>query len=87
MEVDEVIEKIGGFGPTQKKIVWLLNAASLFGSFHTLLYTFLTDDPGWRCGQQSKSACEMVDAGTCTPNYSSEFTSIVSEVKKAWCSR
>jgi hypothetical protein len=82
MEVDEVIERIGGFGAAQKKIVCLVNLAHLATACHALSYTFLTEAPGWHCPQYSgKNSCAMVDVRSCAPKYSADFTSIVSEVR------
>ena len=82
MEVDTVIERIGGFGRGQKKIVYLANLAHLLASFHALSYTFITDDPGWTCPpfKHPERVCALVKNGTCTPQYSDDFTSIVTEV-------
>lgn len=83
MEVDDAIERIGSFGPSQRKIVCLINCAHLAASFHALCYTFIAEDPGWHCAQSqdlSRNACAMVEQGACFPQYSSDFTSIVSEV-------
>ena len=93
MEVDDVIERIGGFGAAQKKIVCLVNFAHIAVAFHALSYTFIAEDPGWLCAQSgdqlSKNACAMVTDGSCAPKYTSDFTSIVTEVqyKWAWASR
>lgn len=82
-----MFERIGGFGPAQKKMVCLLNLAHLISGFHALCYTFIAEDPGWHCAQSKdlsrNNVCAMVEQGSCTPQYSSEFTSIVSEVR--WC--
>jgi hypothetical protein len=81
MEVDEVIERIGGFGAAQKKVVCLVNLAQLATAFHALSYTFLAEAPSWHCPEvQQKNSCAIVGARSCAPKYSADFTSIVSEV-------
>lgn len=84
MKVDDAIERIGGFGAAQKKIVCLVNLAHLAASFHALSYTFIAENPGWHCAQseqQPMNYCARVDDGSCVPKYSSDFTSIVTEVR------
>ena len=87
MDIDSAMEKIGGFGPAQIKIVFLVNLAHFICAFHAMLYTFIATDPGWFCTekvQDGPDGCALVETGACTPEYyTSNFTSIVSEVRSS----
>ena len=92
MDIDEVLEKIGDFGPSQRKIYYLLSLSQLWMSTIVLSPSFIGLDPGWNCvpmvdeGIQlqvvadSHSKCRYYEQGSCTPEYSTEFTSIVTQV-------
>lgn len=82
MDLDEAIERIGGFGPGQKRILLYANSVHVFAALHVLCYSFIADDPGWTCPRglsDPAEACEMVKSGSCTPIFNSSFTSIVTE--------
>ena len=85
MDIDNVMDKIGGFGPAQMKIVALVNLAHIVSGFHALIYSFIATDPGWICTEKNQTSlddCALVEKGTCTQEfYSNNFTSIVSEVR------
>lgn len=85
MDINEVFDKIGGFGWAQMKIVYPVNMAHFVVACHVLLYSFVGEDPGWSCPQSgdeitSSDSCALVSDGTCTPKFSEDFTSIVTEV-------
>ena len=87
MDVNEVLEKIGGFGWSQMRIIYPLNTIHIFCALLVMVYVFIGVDPGWTCsqpvGQATTSlgdACARVSDGSCTPEFSKEFTSIVTEV-------
>lgn len=95
MDIDEAMEKIGEFGPSQKKIFCLLNIAHVFCAFHILAFSFIGDGPDWSCVQPGNdgmttpaientdlNVCKMFKEGTCTPQFSSEYTSIETEVQR-----
>ena len=89
MDIDEVLEKIGDFGPSQRKIYYLLSLTYLWGATIVLLPSFIGLDPGWRCVVDKsnqlqadiRSRCRFYEQGSCTPDYSTEFTSIVTQVR------
>ena len=85
MDFDQVLQKIGGFGWAQKKIVYTIIFIHIITGFHLFAYTFIGEDPGWSCpgteGEHgSADLCREVGEGTCTPEFSKNFTSIVTEV-------
>jgi len=84
MEIDEVLEEIGGFGRFQAKVVFLLNLGHIACGLVAMCITFVGAPPEWSCEERSDivddDQCERLEEGTCTPKYSQEFTSIVSEV-------
>ena len=77
MDVDNVLSHIGDFGPAQKKIYFLISLTHLYLGFHTLILSFIGTDPGWRCEGAAMKCSEL---GHCTPEYLTEYTSIVTEV-------
>ena len=100
MDVDEVLEKIGDFGPSQRKIYYLVSLSNIWMAIFILSPSFIGLDPGWSCVPMvdesiqpqvvadSKSAladshskCRYYEQGSCTPEYSTEFTSIVTQVR------
>ena len=94
MDVDEVWTHIGEFGPSQKLIFYCLCLAQVFASLQVFIFSFIGVDPGWKCsmlstkmddsitvGLEDPSAkCQYYEQGECMPEYSKEFTSIVTEV-------
>ena len=93
MDIDGVLEKIGDFGPSQKKIYYLVSLTHLWMATIILLPSFTGVDPGWRCVADGSnqlrvvtstdihSRCRYYEQGSCTPDYSTEFTSIVTQVR------
>ncbi len=78
-DLDEVFEKIGGFGNAQKKIYYLMNLVHIAAGFHTLILTFIGIDPEWTCKNEQKS-CLLFDSGECEPRFDPAVSSIISEV-------
>jgi len=96
MDIDNVLSHIGDFGRAQKKIYFLVSLTHVFLGFHTLILSFIGTDPGWKCVpgkiqgiplkngnvlQGTTSKCFDLEQGHCTPEYLTEYTSIVTEVK------
>lgn len=85
MDIDSELDKISASGTAQMRIVYLLNSALFFPAFHALIISFVGEDPGWSCpgprAQGEAERCLMVSDGSCTPQYSKDFTSIVTEVE------
>ncbi len=82
IDVDEVFEKIGGFGRAQKKIYYLMNSAQIAAGFHTLILTFIAIVPEWSCGnKQGQGVCTQFDLGDCKPKYDPSVSSIIAEVR------
>ena len=90
MDVDEVLERIGEFGPAQRKIFFVIGLTQLYMTISTFAMSFVGIDPGWECvvGNQgnnsvipnSSNKCLHYELGDCNPHYSNDFTSIVTEV-------
>ena len=100
MDVDDVLGHIGDFGPSQKKVYFLVSLAHVYTAFHAFVVLFIGTDPGWKCVPSSSSGLEdasgnvLRDSATmcsyyekkyCTPEYSTEYTSIVTEVECMMC--
>lgn len=91
MDISEILEKIGGFGHSQMRIIYPLNAVHIYCGLLVMLYVYIGEDPGWTCPQQpdgqdtssAVDACARVSDGSCTPQFSKEFTSIVTEVNNS----
>lgn len=96
MDIDNVLSHIGDFGRAQKKIYFLVSLTHVFLGFHTLILSFIGTDPGWKCVpgkiqgiplkngnvlQGTTTKCFDLEQGHCTPEYLTEYTSIVTEVK------
>lgn len=87
MDVDEILQRVGEFGPSQWKIHLLLCLSVTFTAITTLNLAFIGSDPGWTCAFIEGGAhtapdqqCYYYDKGECKPVYSNDFTSIVTEV-------
>ena len=83
MDINQVFNQIGGFGRAQIKIVVPLNFLHIACGLQVILYTFIGEDPGWSCPDTDTTAtdnCARVSEGSCTPEFSKDFTSIVTEV-------
>ena len=100
MDVDDVLSHIGDFGPSQKKVYFLVSLAHVYTAFHAFVVLFIGTDPGWRCVPSSSSGledasgnvlrdratmCSYYEKKYCTPEYSTEYTSIVTEVECMMC--
>lgn len=90
MDVDEVFQRIGGFGKSQKTIYFLVNSVYILLGIHSLAPIFIGVEPKWTCGdseedQDTASKCLRFGQGMCVPKYSKDFTSIVSEVSNYYC--
>lgn len=77
--LDEVFERIGGFGKAQKKIYYLMNLVHIPTGFHTMILTFIAIDPNWTCGNKQKD-CFQFDLGKCEPQFDPTVSSIIAEV-------
>ena len=85
MDIEDVFAKIGGYGSSQKKILYILSSCHAYLCFVILILTFIGTEPPWSCsgGQsQAQGDCVSFERGECSPVYSLEFSSIVSEVLK-----
>lgn len=82
MDIDNVFTRIGEFGSAQKKIFYILCTNQIFLGFHALALAFIGPEPAWSCGRKEDEAerCAAFEKKECSPLYSNEFTSIVSEV-------
>lgn len=87
MDVDEALERIGEFGPAQKKIYFLVSLCQVYGALTVFAISFTGADPGWRCdGSEANltdpvAKCIRYELGECKPDYSDKFTSVVTEVR------
>lgn len=89
MDIEDVFSKIGGYGLSQKKIVYIFSSSHSYLCFVILTLTFIGAEPPWSCpasGSQNGPApqahedCVTFERGECSPVYSHEFSSIASEV-------
>jgi len=92
MEVEETLVHISEFGPSQKLIVYCLALVHMFGVFQAFVTSFIGVEPEWNCSLittelgdsinmvDSSAKCLHYSHGECVPEYSKEFTSIVTEV-------
>ena len=93
MDIDEALERIGEFGPSQKRIFFLVNLCQVYAALTAFALSFAGNDPGWKCKTTSKEEvitdpdlrCLRYEQGECEPVYSKEFTSIVTEVCTCTC--
>ena len=91
MDIETVLARIGGFGRAQKKIFYSVSFLQSLCAVHLLSLPFIGTDPGWSCRAKTAQGtwepvadsekCSNYERGECTPEYSKEFTSIVSEVR------
>ena len=84
MDIDDVFTRIGDFGSAQKKIFHILCTCQIFLGCHALVLTFIGAAPDWGCEDGKDTGahdkCTMFEQKHCSPLYSTEFSSIVSEV-------
>ena len=56
MDFDDVLTLIGGYGWSQKKIIYVLGSSHAFISFNILILSFIgTEEPEWSCSGASKA--------------------------------
>lgn len=90
MDIDDVFTQIGVYGTSQKKIVYILGSSHIYLCFHALILSFIGSEPDWSCAAGAFGTGETVtprlkdcvayEKGRCSPVYSDESSSIVSEV-------
>ena len=87
MDMDEVFDKIGQFGRYQKRVFVWYAVYQMAASYFMMVVTFAGRIPQWDCARDNTvgpttddTRCRLFEAGECAPKYSTEFTSIVSEV-------
>ena len=82
MDIDNVFTRIGDFGPSQKKVFYILSVGQTFLGLHALILAFIGPEADWTCGENGDLAprCAEFEAGKCSPEYHDGFSSIVSEV-------
>lgn len=82
MDIDNVFTRIGDFGSAQKKIFYILCTCQIFLGCHALALAFIGPEPEWSCDgkEDERERCTAFEKKDCSPLYSNEFTSIVSEV-------
>ena len=96
-EFEEIIEHLGAFGPYQVRVFLLVSAFETPAAWAMLLPVFAHAKPAWECssarasvsGDDVNVTVNSTVTEQCTPdghvcegaNYTSDFTSIVSEVR------
>ncbi len=78
-DLDEVFERIGGFGRAQKKIIYLMSLTHIAAGFHTMILTFIGIKPSWVCENEQEN-CLLFDSGKCEPQFDPTLSSIIVEV-------
>ena len=51
MDFDELMDKIGGFGPLQRIYFVVISLADMFGAFGIMITVFIGGTPRWRCSR------------------------------------
>lgn len=81
MEFDHVLRIIGEFGPHQRRLYALLNLSLIPAAFQLLLQVFVGAEPSYVClNSSSNETCPKNKSHCLEIQYTSEFTSIVTEV-------
>ena len=87
MDVDGILSRIGELGRAQWKILVLLQLTSTFVALTQMTLPFVGRNPGWNCTSSDatlppshSSKCLLYERGECTPKFSKDYTSIVTEV-------
>ena len=96
MDVDDVLRRIGELGPIQLKLLVLFGLPHIWGGLILFSLNYAGKDPGWKCKSVAGrgghvgvavgnltdpvAKCAYYEQGECIPEYSKEFTSIVTEV-------
>lgn len=85
-QLNDILSRIGEFGPFQKRLYLLLNFLTVLRCFQMFLLVFVADKPEWECGVDgeflnSKEKFPCLSNGSSCKNvqFSGEFTSIASE--------
>ena len=82
MEFDHVLRIIGEFGPHQRRLYALLNLSLIPAAFQLLLQVYVGAEPKWIClNSSSNETCPKNKSHCSEIQYTSEFTSIVTEVR------
>ena len=63
MEFEDVVERLGSFGPYQCLVFFLISLADIFGAFAMLVPVFSGATPDWSCNS-SESGIERVNSST-----------------------
>lgn len=83
MEFDHVLRIIGEFGPHQRRLYALLNLSLIPAAFQLLLQVFVGAEPSWVCvNSSSNETCPKNKSHCLDMQYTSKFTSIVTEVSQ-----
>ena len=99
VRIDEMLKEIGEFRQYQWFLMFLFGYFLLTGgSFNTLIVTFITAEPDWKCvdGYMNNTVCKFNKSITLTSDdykarcempreawtFVDDFTSIVTEVRK-----
>ena len=71
LDVDVILEQIGGFGKFQKKVLFLLSLLSAAGGLAIVVFVFTGFEPKYRC---RVSECESIDNASYYANNSCDET-------------
>ena len=91
-----MLQRIGELGPVQIKLFVFLGLPHIWGGLSLFTLTYVGTDPGWKCRAVAGETghvgvavenltdrvvkCAFYEQGECIPEYSKEYTSIVTEV-------
>ena len=86
-QLNNILSRIGEFGPFQMRVYLLLNALTVFRCFQMFLLVFVADKPQWNCPVDGEYLSDENEKFPCLKNgsscenvqFSGEFTSIASE--------
>ena len=85
-QLNNILSRIGEFGPFQIRVYLLLNALTVFRCFQMFLLVFIADKPQWNClvddqisDRDKKFPCLNNGSACANVQFSGEFTSIASE--------
>ena len=95
LSVDEMLEKIGGYGKYQITLLFIFGYVSItLDSFPIMIVTFITAEPDWVCVLGNNTVCNYTEPVSLTSDnykarcdmprenwtYVDDFTSTVTEV-------
>ena len=63
MDLEDVFAQIGGYGSSQKKVVYILGTSHAFLSFNILILSFIGSEPEWNCSGGSSNQRAATGAG------------------------